>query len=181
MAFLTHLLVLSLLAIRTSTSPSSFPRARVEDVERPSSLQNAAMNPIAGYVFNGCNFPLYMASATCKPNSGTAVKKINPGQGYWSEPRAYNDACSQTVKIAKDQSMKPQYQLEYNVRDELVWYNLSHEDGDPLSDFARFIEIRGAGPECKKFYCAPNTDRAQCDWPDKLGVCKVADVMLYLC
>jgi hypothetical protein len=76
--------------------------------------------------------------------------------------------------------MFPQYQVEYNIDNGgLLWYNLSHEDGNPFGDVARYLEVDKS--HCQYMYCAPNSDPRNCDWSDRLGSCVPCVLGFYLC
>jgi|TARA_R110002003_G_scaffold9_21_gene565 hypothetical protein len=66
------------------------------------------------------------------------------------------------VKVARYPN-GPVYQYEFNwaLEDNLMWYNLSHEDGNPFTDVCREF---GAHNGCPGLRCEAGNDGGACDY-----------------
>ncbi|KAF1996213.1 hypothetical protein P154DRAFT_609305 [Amniculicola lignicola CBS 123094] len=152
--------------------------------ERPAADASAqGPTPIRGYIQNNCRFSIWVASVCCDPRCEFKLEQLRPGTGYWNPYLTYNNGCSQTIKLYRapqDVAIRREYQVEYSM--ELngdVWYNLSHEDGNPFTFAARFLTV---DERCMWLYCAAENDGYECDWPRFTARCHLQrDVRFYLC
>lgn len=98
-----------------------------------------------------------------------------------------------SVKMSRAPGAKELYQVEYTIDEKgAIWYNLSHENGNPFKEVARYLFVNGhgTGNKCIPFYCAPGDGGTGCDWkadwgprPDQFvnGCDQADDVYFILC
>jgi hypothetical protein len=59
-------------------------------------------------------------------------------------------------------------QIEYVVDNGgHIFYDLNHQNGNPFTDVARFLEVKGTGTKCVPLYCAAADNGSGCDYRDE--------------
>jgi hypothetical protein len=79
--------------------------------------------------------------------------------------------CGISVKISHTPG-GPVYQVEYVTdKNNDLWYNFSHQDGNPFTDVTRALWPQGgsSGGKCLTLWCGPGDDGRGCDWRNSPG------------
>ncbi|KAH7075770.1 hypothetical protein BKA63DRAFT_306693 [Paraphoma chrysanthemicola] len=122
---------------------------------------------------NYCNFPVYIREAVgehpgprprerCAGHGETQEKILSAGGSFWGQIPLLKDSCGHSVKVAR-KSRGPVYQYEFTWarENDLMWYNLSHEDGNPFKDVRRSFSAHNG---CPSLRCEAGNDGSACDY-----------------
>jgi hypothetical protein len=137
-----------------------------------------------GSFTNNCPTPVYARSATCQ-NSGHDATLVQPGTTYEHNLSSTGAGCNRAIKISDSiEGLDSDcYNVEWVV-DALgeMWYNLSHDHGNPFEHFRRTMSVDG----CEDVIQCEEGD-SSCDYPvlkncnSKIKAAEVGSVHFSLC
>lgn len=111
---------------------------------------------------NNCGVAVYARSATCE-NTGHDATLVQPGETYDHNLSSSSPGCNRAIKIATSVNGLDSdcYNVEWviDTNDEM-WYNLSHDHGDPVGEFKRTMAVDG----CEDVIQCEAGD-SSCDYP----------------
>ncbi|KAH7090370.1 hypothetical protein FB567DRAFT_626360 [Paraphoma chrysanthemicola] len=122
---------------------------------------------------NYCKFPVYIREAVgehpgprprerCAGYGETQEKILPAGASFLGQIPLLKDSCGHSVKVAR-KPLGPVYQYEFTWarENDLMWYNLSHEDGNPFTDVRRSFSAHN---DCPSLLCEAGNDGRACDY-----------------
>lgn len=115
-----------------------------------------------GTFINNCPVPVYARSATCQ-DTGHDATIVGPGETYEHNLSSTGSNCNRAIKIATSVEGLDSdcYNVEWVVDDAgELWYNLSHDHGNPVQEFARTMTVEGCDDIVR---CEKGDD--SCDYP----------------
>lgn len=98
-----------------------------------------------GSFTHNCPTPIYTRSATCE-TSGHDATLVQPGSTYDHNLYSRNPGCNRATKISdsEDGLDSDCYNVEWVVDTTgEMWYNLSHDHGNPFKDLKRTMSVEG--------------------------------------
>ncbi|KAF2689581.1 hypothetical protein K458DRAFT_400303 [Lentithecium fluviatile CBS 122367] len=144
-------------------------------------VKGTLRTPIKAHIVNKYPFSVYFyqtVKVECnRAHPNTPTYEVKPRKDGWFpidmrstlEVNFVSNAhdCGISVKISRNSGSSQIYQVEYTVLpDGAIWYNLSHEKGNPFTDVACYLYVRGTASKCLPLYCAPGDSGSGCDWRD---------------
>jgi hypothetical protein len=144
-------------------------------------LASTVSASINGHVINNCPMTIYARPATCR-DSGVDTVAIGPGESYTHPQPANNDDCNRAIKLSIDTTIDSEgasvYNIEYVQTDDKLWYNLSHDAGNPFTAYARTMTVSNCDAA---LHCAAGNDGSACDYPMLYDCMNAGDVHFQLC
>lgn len=98
-----------------------------------------------GSFINNCGVAVYARSATCQ-NTGHDATLVQPGETYDHNLASTGVGCNRAIKVANSVEGLDDncYNVEWVVdASGEMWYNLSHDHGDPVNEFKRTMKVDG--------------------------------------
>ncbi|KAF2647424.1 hypothetical protein K491DRAFT_699638 [Lophiostoma macrostomum CBS 122681] len=146
-----------------------------------AALASTVSALINGHVINNCPMTIYARPATCS-DTGTETIPIGPGES-WTHPQpADNDDCNRAIKLSADTVIDSEgasvYNIEYVQSNDDLWYNLSHDAGNPFTEYARTLTVSSCS---ESLHCAAGNDGSACDYPMLYDCMNAGDVHFQLC
>lgn len=137
-----------------------------------------------GSFINNCQKAVYARSATCE-NTGHDSTLVQPGEVYDHNLVSSSPGCNRAIKIATSVEGLDSdcYNVEWVIDvNGILWYNLSHDHGDPVNEFRRTMAVDG----CEDVIQCEAGD-SSCDYPilktcnDQLKPATIGQVHFSLC
>jgi hypothetical protein len=89
-----------------------------------------------------------------------------------------NFANANTVKVTRFKGGAVyQYEFNWALENNRIWYNLSHENGNPFTDVSRKMTMAS----CPTLVCSAGNDGGACDYPMQMDCGLLAGVFGYIC
>lgn len=143
-----------------------------------TSTVSAAIN---GHVINNCPFTIYARPATCS-DTGSDTIAVASGDSYTHPNPADNDNCNRAIKLSADTTIDSEgasvYNIEYVMTDDDLWYNLSHDAGNPFTNSSRTLTVSNCD---ESLHCPAGNDGSMCDYPMLYDCMNAGDVHFQLC
>ncbi|KAF1916968.1 hypothetical protein BDU57DRAFT_539194 [Ampelomyces quisqualis] len=149
-----------------------------------------AQDDVKFLLMNNCPFPVYVRESvaevpgprpwdTCANYGESKEGKLSSGGMCFGIYPILKDSCGHSIKIARHPA-GPVYQFEFTWarENDRMWYNLSHEDGNPFTDVEREFSAHNWCPSLK---CQAGNDGSQCDYDVQVDCGRKGAMQGFLC
>ncbi|KAH7398690.1 hypothetical protein DE146DRAFT_655330 [Phaeosphaeria sp. MPI-PUGE-AT-0046c] len=146
--------------------------------------------PVLFLLKNNCPFPLYIREAVaaspsprpwerCKNSGETPEAKMPAHSTAYGGYPVLKDSCGHSIKVSRHPRGAPyQFEFTWALENDRMWYDMSHEDGNPFTDVEREFAPHNHCPALK---CGAGNDGSACDYAIQTDCATKGKLHAWLC